>query len=58
MRCPASIFFDFGNAVDAEIRIAFEDDGVWSYMGTDAKGIHVRVLHEFGHAIGLGHEVV
>jgi hypothetical protein len=65
----ANLNFDFGNVVDAEIRIAFEDDGAWSYIGTDAKGIHVSqptmnfgwldeavVLHEFGHAIGLGHE--
>jgi len=65
----ANLNFDFGNAADAEIRIAFEDDGAWSYIGTDAKGIHVSqptmnfgwldeavVLHEFGHAIGLGHE--
>src|SRR5688572_7313694 len=32
----ANLNFDFGNAVDAEIRIAFEDDGAWSYIGTDA----------------------
>lgn len=65
----ANLSFDFGNAPDADIRIAFANDGAWSYVGTDAKGIHVSrptmnfgwldeavVLHEFGHAIGLAHE--
>jgi hypothetical protein len=65
----ANLQFDFNNTVDAEIRIAFENDGAWSYIGTDAQGIHASrptmnfgwldeavVLHEFGHAIGLGHE--
>ncbi|AOY57060.1 MULTISPECIES: pre-peptidase C-terminal domain-containing protein [Desulfococcus] len=65
----ANLNFDFGTAPDADIRIAFADDGAWSYLGTDAKGIHVSrptmnygwldeavVLHEFGHAIGLAHE--
>ena len=65
----ANLNFDFNNAPNADIRIAFADDGAWSYIGTDAKGIHVSqptmnfgwldeavVLHEFGHAIGLGHE--
>lgn len=65
----ANLNFEFGNDPDAEIRISFADDGAWSYVGTDAKGIHVSrstmnfgwldepvVLHEFGHAIGLAHE--
>lgn len=65
----ANLNFEFNDAPDAEIRIAFADDGAWSYVGTDAKGIHVSqptmnfgwldegvVLHEFGHAIGLAHE--
>jgi hypothetical protein len=65
----ANIKFDFNNAPDAEIRIAFEDDGSWSYIGTDCLGIprntHTMnfgwldkgvVLHEFGHALGMIHE--
>ena len=65
----ANLKLEFNNAADAEIRIAFEDDGAWSYIGTDARGIPVSeatmnfgwldeavVLHEFGHAIGLAHE--
>ncbi|MGH2413121.1 MAG: M12 family metallopeptidase, partial [Microcystaceae cyanobacterium] len=65
----ANLKFEFTDAPDAEIRIAFADDGAWSYIGTDAKSIHVSqptmnfgwldeavVLHEFGHAIGLAHE--
>ncbi len=32
----ANIRFDFGDHPDAEIRIAFERDGSWSYIGTDA----------------------
>ncbi|WP_373500592.1 pre-peptidase C-terminal domain-containing protein [Desulfococcus sp.] len=65
----ANLNFDFGNAPDADIRIAFANDGAWSYVGTDAAGIHVSqptmnfgwldeavVLHEFGHAIALAHE--
>lgn len=57
------------NAPDAEIRIDFQDDGAWSYIGTDCKDIPLNqstmnfgwqdegvVLHEFGHAIGLIHE--
>jgi hypothetical protein len=65
----ANLHFDFGDSPDADIRIAFADDGAWSFVGTDAKGIHVSqptmnygwldeavVLHEFGHAIGLAHE--
>lgn len=65
----ANLDFEFGDAPDAEIRIAFMDDGAWSYVGTDARNIHASqptmnfgwldeavVLHEFGHAIGLAHE--
>jgi hypothetical protein len=65
----ANLRFEFGQAPDAEIRIAFADDGAWSYVGTDARGIPVSeptmnfgwldeavVLHEFGHAIGFAHE--
>lgn len=64
-----NIKFDFNNAPDAEIRITFLDDGAWSYVGTDSRSIPLHaatmnfgwldkgvVLHEFGHAIGLGHE--
>ncbi|MGB3330191.1 MAG: pre-peptidase C-terminal domain-containing protein, partial [Thermomicrobiales bacterium] len=61
---------EFGNAGDADIRIAFMDhDGAWSYIGTDCKNIPLDqptmnlgwqdesvVLHEFGHALGLIHE--
>jgi hypothetical protein len=56
--------------VNSEIRVAFdENDGAWSYIGTDARDIPTNqptlnlgwldkgvVLHEFGHAIGMGHE--
>lgn len=64
-----NIKFDFNNSPDAEIRIAFEDDGSWSYIGTDSLNIprntHTMnfgwldkavVLHEFGHALGMIHE--
>jgi hypothetical protein len=66
----ANLKFDFNNAPDAEIRIAFDqNDGAWSYVGTDGRGIPVNqptmnlgfldggtAAHEFGHAIGLAHE--
>lgn len=66
----ANIKFDFNNAADAEIRIAFDhNDGAWSYIGTDCRGIPLNAptmnlgfldggtaAHEFGHAIGLAHE--
>ena len=66
----ANLKFDFNNALDAEIRIMFDSsDGAWSYVGTDARSIPQSeptmnlgfldggtAAHEFGHAIGLGHE--
>lgn len=67
-----NIAFDFGNhpVSDADIRISFDpNDGAWSYVGTDNKGIPTNQAtmnlgfldggtagHEFGHAIGLAHE--
>ena len=66
----ANLKFDFNNASDAEIRISFDPtDGAWSYVGTDCESIPQNQAtmnlgfqdggtsaHEFGHAIGLGHE--
>ncbi len=66
----ANLTFDFNNASDAEIRIAFDPaKGAWSYVGTDCRSIPMdqptmnlgfmdggTVAHEFGHAIGLMHE--
>lgn len=66
----ANIRFVFDNARNAEIRIKFdENDGAWSYIGTDCRQIPVNrptmnlgfldggtAAHEFGHAIGLAHE--
>lgn len=66
----ANLSFVFDDAPDAEIRIAFDaDDGAWSYVGTDCRGIPQNeptmnlgfldggtAAHEFGHAIGLAHE--
>ncbi len=66
----ANLTFDFNDKVDAEIRISFDpSDGAWSYIGTDCSRIPQNqptmnlgfmdggtTAHEFGHAIGLGHE--
>src|SRR5262245_56064869 len=66
----ANLKFEFNNASDAEIRITFDpNDGAWSYIGTDCRGIPLNeatmnlgfldggtAAHEFGHAIGLAHE--
>ncbi|MCX6028220.1 MAG: M12 family metallopeptidase [Chloroflexi bacterium] len=35
----ANLKFDFGNHLDAEIRISFEPGGSWSYIGKDALGV-------------------
>jgi hypothetical protein len=66
----ANLRFDFNDAPSAEIRISFdENDGAWSYVGTDCRNIPLNeatmnlgfmdggtTAHEFGHAIGLAHE--
>lgn len=66
----ANIRFVPSDATDAEIRVTFDpSDGAWSYIGTDCSSIpHDQPTmnlgfqdggtsaHEFGHAIGLGHE--
>lgn len=66
----AHLRFVPSDATDAEIRISFDPgDGAWSYIGTDCRSIPTNEAtmnlgfqdggtsaHEFGHAIGLGHE--
>jgi hypothetical protein len=66
----ANLKFEFNDAPNAEIRISFdENDGAWSYVGTDCRNIPLNeatmnlgfmdggtTAHEFGHAIGLAHE--
>ena len=65
----ANLRLEFNDAPDAELRIAFGDDGAWSYIGKDCLDIprdqptmnfgwldQGVILHEFGHALGLIHE--
>ena len=66
----ANLKFDFKDAPNADIRIAFDStDGAWSWIGTECKDIPNNeptmnlgfldggtAAHEFGHAIGLAHE--
>ncbi|GJL78271.1 MAG: hypothetical protein NPINA01_12600 [Nitrospinaceae bacterium] len=66
----ANLKFEFSDDPQAEIRVTFnENDGAWSYVGTDNLGIPTHaatlnlgwqdqgvILHEFGHMIGLSHE--
>lgn len=66
----ANLKFDFDGPPDSEIRVTFDpNDGAWSYVGTDNRGISLSeptmnlgfldggtAAHEFGHAIGLAHE--
>ena len=66
----ANLRFVVSDAGDSEIRVAFDpNDGAWSYIGTDCRGIPTDQPtmnlgfqdggtsgHEFGHAVGLGHE--
>src|SRR3546814_3585372 len=35
----ANLEFEFVSSANAQVRIAFNDDGAWSYVGTDALGI-------------------
>ena len=66
----ANLSFVESTDPDAEIRVAFDaSDGAWSYIGTDCLSIPRdqptmnlgfqdggTSAHEFGHAIGMGHE--
>ncbi len=66
----ANLKFDFTEDPTAQIRVSFdENDGAWSYLGTDNLNIPIHaatlnlgwvdegvILHEFGHMIGLAHE--
>jgi len=65
----ANLKFVFGTASNSQVRVAFNDDGAWSYIGTDALGIPADqptmnfgwldegvILHEFGHMLGMIHE--
>lgn len=65
----ANLRFEFSNASNSQVRIAFNDDGAWSYIGTDALNIPSNqptmnfgwvdqgvVQHEFGHMLGMIHE--
>ncbi|MFK7993968.1 MAG: DVUA0089 family protein [Granulosicoccus sp.] len=66
----ANLVFKFTDDPTAVVRITFdENDGAWSYVGTDNLNIPLHaatmnlgwqdegvILHEFGHMIGLSHE--
>jgi hypothetical protein len=65
----ANLTFQFGALAGAQVRVAFHDDGAWSYVGTECLSIPSNeptlnlgwqdegvILHEFGHMIGLVHE--
>ncbi len=65
----ANLKFNWLASGEGQVRIDFQDDGSWSYIGTDALGIAAGqatmnfgwldegvVLHEFGHMIGMIHE--
>ena len=65
----ANLKFEFVDSGSTHVRIAFADDGAWSYIGTDALGIPADqptmnfgwldegvILHEFGHMLGMIHE--
>lgn len=66
----ANLTFEFSDDARSEVRVTFdENDGAWSYVGTDNLDIPVHaatlnlgwqdkgvILHEFGHMIGLSHE--
>jgi len=65
----ANLKFEFDATTNTQVRIAFNDDGAWSYIGTDALGIPADqptmnfgwldegvILHEFGHMMGMIHE--
>ncbi len=66
----ANLKFKFVNSGRSDIRITFNPNlGAWSYIGTDCKNISQNtatmnlgwldesvIEHEFGHALGLGHE--
>jgi hypothetical protein len=65
----ANLKFEFVTGSNSQVRVAFADDGAWSYIGKDALGIPADqptmnfgwldegvILHEFGHMLGMIHE--